>query len=53
MLEAVHAQKDRAAATTKAKVIGETLIAMRLPVAAKCVASGVQETFNMRYDAST
>lgn len=36
MLKAVHAQEDREAATTKAAAIGEKLLAMRLPTAAKC-----------------
>ncbi len=43
MLKAVHAQEDREAAMTKANAIGEKLIAMRLPTAAKCFTAGVNE----------
>ena len=46
MLKAVHAQEDREAAMTKANAIGEKLIAMRLPTAAKCFTAGVNETLS-------
>lgn len=46
MLKAVHAQEDREAATTKAAAIGEKLLAMRLPTAAKCFTTGVEETLS-------
>ena len=44
MLKAIHTQKDREAAMTKANTIGKKLIAMRLPAVAKCFTSGVNET---------
>ena len=46
MLKAIHAQEDREAAVTKANAIGEKLIAMRLPAAAKCFTAGVNETLS-------
>ena len=46
MLKAVHTQEDREAAMTKANAIGEKLIAMRLPTAAKCFTAGVNETLS-------
>ena len=46
MLKAVHAQEDREAEMTKANAIGEKLIAMRLPTAAKCFTAGVNETLS-------
>ena len=46
MLKATHAQEDREAAMTKAQSIGEKLIAMRLPTAAKCFTAGVHETLS-------
>lgn len=44
MLKAIHAQESKSAALAKAKVVAETLRAMKLPEAAKKVEDSIEET---------
>ncbi len=46
MLKAIHAQEDHEAAMTKAKLIEEKLLSLRLSNSAKTVRMGVAETLN-------
>lgn len=44
MLKAIHAQEDREASTQKAELVIAKLKSMKLPVAAKTLEEGIQET---------